>query len=76
MEEHIQHVMQVFHHLLEHELFIMAKKSQFHLSSVSFPCYIIEQDGPNKDPGPKPTSLKQLHLAIENFYWRFLRGFG
>ncbi|XP_044217683.1 uncharacterized mitochondrial protein AtMg00860-like [Thunnus albacares] len=82
--EHKQHVRQVLQHLLENKLYVKAER--FHVSSVSFLGYIIEQGQVLMDPAkvtavtewPKPTNLKQLQRfpSFANFYRRFIKDYG
>lgn len=40
-QEHVHHVKLVFRHLLDHGLYVTAKKFEFHKSKLSFLCYQI-----------------------------------
>ena len=85
MEEHVQHVRLVLRRLLENKLFVKAEKCDFHVTSVSFLGFIIEQGQVKTDPAkvqavaewPKPTTRKQLQrfLGFANFYRRFIRDY-
>ena len=85
MEEHTQHVQQVLQRLLENKLFVKVEKCKFHVDSVDFLGYIIEQGQVRTDPEkvqavaqwPKPSTRKQLQrfLGFANFYRRFIRDY-
>ena len=84
-EEHIQHVRQVLHRLLENQLYVKAEKCAFHETSIPFLGYIINTKGVTMDPvkvkavadWPQPTTSKQLQsfLGFANFYRCFIRDF-
>ncbi len=83
--EHRQHVAEVLQRLKEHDLFLKAEKCSFHLSSVKFLGYHIDQYGVRMDEGkvtairdwPIPTSIKELQrfLGFTNFYRRFIQNY-
>lgn len=85
MEEHKSHVRQVLQRLLENKLFVKAEKCEFHVRSVSFLGYIIEDGRVKADPSkisavaewPTPTTRKQLQrfLGFANFYRRFIKDY-
>lgn len=83
--EHIQHVRQVLHRLLENRLFVKAEKCEFHASTVTFLGHVIARGQVRMDPEkvravldwPRPDSRKQLQrfLGFANFYRRFIRNY-
>ncbi|KAJ8343696.1 hypothetical protein SKAU_G00310250 [Synaphobranchus kaupii] len=84
-QEHILHVREVLQRLLENQLFVKAEKCAFHVSSVPFLGFIIEEGSIRADPvkikavteWPQPTSRKHLQqfLGFANFYRRFIRNY-
>ena len=50
LEEHIVHVRQVLQRLWENKLFVKSEKCEFHVSSVSFLGYILENGQLRTDP--------------------------
>lgn len=84
-EEHVQHVPLVLRRLLENSLFVKIEKSEFHVPTVAFLGFIIEQGQLLPDPSkiqavakwPTPTSRKQLQrfLGFANCYRRFVRDY-
>ncbi|KAJ8356966.1 hypothetical protein SKAU_G00197600 [Synaphobranchus kaupii] len=84
-QEHILHVREVLQRLLENQLFVKAEKCSFHVSSVPFLGFIIEEGSIRADPvkvkavteWPQPTSRKHLQqfLGFANFYRRFIRNY-
>lgn len=83
--EHERHVRQVLQHLLEKHLFVKEEKCEFHVTTVSFLGYIIEQGNLRADPAkvkavikwPTPSNCKQLQsfLGFANFYLCFIRDY-
>ncbi len=83
--EHVQHVRQVLHWLLENRLFVKAEKCEFHASTVTFLGHIIARGQVRMDPEkvravldwPRPDTRKQLQrfLGFANFYRRFIRNY-
>ncbi|KAJ8381441.1 hypothetical protein SKAU_G00022190 [Synaphobranchus kaupii] len=84
-QEHVLHVREVLQRLLENQLFVKAEKCSFHVSSVPFLGFIIEEDSIRVDPAkvkavtewPQPSSRKHLQqfLGFANFYRRFIRNY-
>lgn len=68
LEEHIEHVRLVLQHLWENRLFTKAEKCKFHVTTVQFLGFIIEQGQLLPDSSkvkavaewPTPSSRKQL----------------
>lgn len=66
-------------------LFVKEEKCEFHVTTVSFLGYIIEQGNLRADPAkvkaainwPTPSNRKQLQsfLGFANFYLRFIRDY-
>ncbi|KAJ8346477.1 hypothetical protein SKAU_G00278780 [Synaphobranchus kaupii] len=81
-QEHVLHVREVLQRLLENQLFVKAEKCSFHVSTVPFLGFIIEEGSIRADPAkikavtewPQPTSRKHLQqfLGFANFYRRFI----
>ncbi|KAJ8333610.1 hypothetical protein SKAU_G00416180 [Synaphobranchus kaupii] len=84
-QEHVLHVREVLQRLLENQLFVKAEKCSFHVSSVPFLGFIIEEGSIRADPAkvkavtewPQPSSRKHLQqfLGFANFYRRFIRNY-
>ncbi|KAJ8369826.1 hypothetical protein SKAU_G00098540 [Synaphobranchus kaupii] len=84
-QEHVIHVREVLQQLLENQLFVKAEKCSFHVSTVPFLGFIIEEGSIRADPvkikavteWPQPTSRKHLQqfLGFANFYRRFIRNY-
>ncbi len=85
IEEHVQHVRDVLHRLLENKLYVKAEKCDFHVDSVSFLGYVVESGQLRADPAkieavknwPIPSTRKELQrfLGFANFYRRFIRNY-
>uniref|UniRef100_A0A669CB49 Gypsy retrotransposon integrase-like protein 1 n=1 Tax=Oreochromis niloticus TaxID=8128 RepID=A0A669CB49_ORENI len=85
VSEHERHVRLVLQCRLENRLFVKGEKCEFHVTTVSFLGYIIEQGNLRPDPAkvqavvdwPVPTNRKQLQsfLGFANFYRRFIRDY-
>ncbi|KAL0172165.1 hypothetical protein M9458_032476, partial [Cirrhinus mrigala] len=83
--EHHHHVAEVLQRLRNHQLYLKAEKCSFHLSSVQFLGYIIDQQGVRMDERkvsavvswPEPTTIKELQkfLGFSNFYRRFIHSY-
>ena len=50
LEEHKEHLAQVFKELQEHKLFVNSKKSEFFLKEICYLGHIISKDGIKVDP--------------------------
>lgn len=82
VSEHERHVRLVLQRLLENRLFVKGEKCEFHVTTVSFLGYIIEQGNLRPDPAKVqavvdwtvPTNRKQLQsfLGFANFYRCFI----
>lgn len=85
LEEHVGHVRDVLHRLLENKLFVKAEKYEYHAETVNFLGYVVEKGMLRADPAkveavkrwPVPTSRKELQrfLGVANFYRRFVRNY-
>ncbi|KAI2650785.1 Transposon Tf2-9 polyprotein [Labeo rohita] len=83
--EHHHHVAEVLQRLREHQLYLKAEKCSFHLPSVQFLEYIIDQQGVCMDERkvsavvswPEPTTIKELQkfLGFSNLYRRFIQSY-
>ncbi|KAI2645539.1 Transposon Tf2-9 polyprotein [Labeo rohita] len=83
--EHHHHVAEVLQKLRNRHLYLKAEKCSFHLPSVQFLGYIIDQQGVRMDERkvsavvswPEPTTIKELQkfLGFSNFYRRFIQGY-
>ncbi|KAL0187811.1 hypothetical protein M9458_014910, partial [Cirrhinus mrigala] len=83
--EHHHHVAEVLQRLRDHQLYLKAEKCSFHLPSVQFLGYIIDQQGVRMDERkvsavvswPEPTTIKELQkfLGFSNFYRRFINSY-
>lgn len=85
LSEHEQHVRLVLQRLLENRLFVKGEKCEFHVQTVSFLGYIIEQGNFWPDQAkvkavvewPEPPNRRQLQrfLGFANFYRCFIRDY-
>ncbi|KAL0148123.1 hypothetical protein M9458_056593 [Cirrhinus mrigala] len=83
--EHINHVRTVLSRLLENQLYVKAKKCEFHVNQTSFLSYHISHQGVKMDTAkvqtvtewPQPTTIKELQrfLGFANFYRCFIRNY-
>lgn len=84
-DEHISHVCLVLTRLLENTLFVKAEKCEFHVDTVSFLGFIIQEGSIKADPvkvctvedWPVPQTRKELQrfLGFANFYRRFIQDY-
>jgi hypothetical protein len=84
--KHVSLVRRVLGRLLEHDLYVKAKKCLFFQQSVSFLGFRISTSGVGMDGDritavrnwPTPTTVKEVQrfLGFANYYRRFIRGFG
>ena len=58
LEEHKEHLAQVFKELQEHKLFVNSKKSEFFLKEIRYLGHIISKDGIKMDPD-KPKIIQE-----------------
>lgn len=49
IEEHIGHIRQVLHHLLQNLLYVKTEKCEFHQHTISFLAYVISLKGVTMD---------------------------
>ena len=85
LEEHTKHVSTVLEQLSQHDLFVKAKKCEFHVTSTEFLGYNISPSGISmnenkvkaiKDwPQPKNKHNVQVFMGFCNFYRRFISNF-
>jgi len=78
-------VTKVLSRLMEHQLAVFIKKSEFHVKAVEFLGYIVATDGVTMSTGKvnsgrkwkAPRSVKevQIFLGFANFYRRFIENF-
>uniref|UniRef100_A0A3B4GQD0 Gypsy retrotransposon integrase-like protein 1 n=1 Tax=Pundamilia nyererei TaxID=303518 RepID=A0A3B4GQD0_9CICH len=83
--EHVEHVRLVLQCLLENHLFVKAEKCEFHVPTVSFLGFMVEQGWLRADPAkvkavvewPEPKTRRELQkfLGFANFYRCFIRNF-
>jgi len=83
--EHVAMVKKVLSRLMEHQLAVSIKKSEFHVKAVEFLGYIVATDGVTmstwkvdsirKWKGPRSVKEVQIFLGFANFYRRFIANF-
>lgn len=83
--DHVNHIRLVLQRLLENCLFVKGEKCDFHMQTVSFLGFIVEQGQLRADPAkiravvewPEPQTRKDLQrfLRFANFYKWFIRDF-
>jgi len=83
--EHMAMVKKVLLQLMEHQLALSIKKSEFHVKGVEFLGYIVVTDGVTmsmrkvdsirKWKPPKSVKEVQILLSFANFYRRFIKDF-
>ncbi|WVZ94694.1 LOW QUALITY PROTEIN: hypothetical protein U9M48_040559 [Paspalum notatum var. saurae] len=86
LEEHIQHLQQVFQILAEHQFFLKLSKCTFATQSLEYLGHIISAVGVSTDPAkvaaitawPTPTDIRQLRgfLGLLGYYHKFIRNYG
>ena len=85
LEEHKEHLAQVFKELQKHKLFVNSKKSEFFLKEICYLGHIISKDGIKMDPDklkiiqdwPQPLNLHELRsfIGMCSYYRRFIEKF-
>ena len=85
VEEHHQHVHQVFQHLNEKKWHVKQKKCVLFLEEVEFLGHVVSSKGIKVahdkidavKSWPKPETVQdvQAFLGLTNFYQRFIKGF-
>ncbi len=85
ISDHVSHVCHVLQRLLENKLFTKAERCEFHVKTVSFLEYVIENGQVKADPEkikaaaewPRPDSRKQLQrfVGFANFCRCFIKDF-
>ena len=85
LEEHKEHLAQVFKELQEHKLFVNSKKSKFFLKEICYLGHIISKDGIKMDLDklkiiqecPQPLNLHELRsfIGMCSYYRRFIEKF-
>jgi len=83
--EHVAMVKKVLSRLMEHQLAVSIKKSEFHVKAVEFLGYIVATDGVTvstrkvdsirKWKAPRSVKEVQIFLGFANFYRRFIENF-
>lgn len=86
VEQHIQHLQQVFELMRKHSLFAKRSKCDFATKRVEYLGHFIEAGGVSTDPSkikavqewPTPSNLKQLRgfLGLAGYYRKFVKSFG
>ncbi|WVZ71633.1 hypothetical protein U9M48_020200 [Paspalum notatum var. saurae] len=86
LEEHVQHLQEVFQILSQHQLFLKRSKCSFATQSLEYLGHIISGAGVSTDPSKieaianwsVPTDLKQLRgfLGLSGYYRKFIRHYG
>lgn len=86
IEEHIQHLRQVFQLLKTHELHLKLSKCSFAKNKLEFLGHVISGQGVATDPSkiqivknwPTPENVKDVRsfLGMAGYYRKFVKGFG
>ncbi|WVZ53506.1 hypothetical protein U9M48_004437 [Paspalum notatum var. saurae] len=86
LEQHVDHLQQVFHALRSHQLYLKPSKCSFAQPSVEYLGHIISGQGVSTDPAktaamqlwPRPTSVAKSwgFLGLTGYYRRFVRNYG
>jgi hypothetical protein len=86
LEEHVQHLRQMFQVLEQNHLFLKRSKCSFAQKSLEYLGHIISTAGVATDPAkieavqqwPRPSNIKQLRgfLGLAGYYRKFIRQFG
>lgn len=85
LEEHVEHIQQVFSLLAQDKWLLKHSKCQFAQQSIAYLGHVISADGVSTDPSkiqsiqswPIPTDAKQLRsfLGLARYYQKFVRHF-
>ncbi|XP_044500293.1 uncharacterized protein LOC123221524 [Mangifera indica] len=86
LNDHCQHLREVFAVLRNHQLVVNRKKCQFGRDKMSYLGHVVSREGVEADPKkisdmqnwPAPRDLRDLRgfLGLTGYYRRFVRGYG
>lgn len=85
LEEHVQHLRQVFTLLAHDQWKVKMSKCRFAQQSISYLGHIVSHQGVSTDPAkidsikqwPQPQNIKELRsfLGLAGYYRKFMKGF-
>jgi hypothetical protein len=86
MEDHVQHLREVFTILQNHQLYVKKSKCSFAQTQLEYLGHVISSQGVATDPTkitavaawPTPIDIKQLRgfLGLSGYYRKFIRNYG
>jgi hypothetical protein len=86
LEQHVQHLQQIFQTLMDHKLYVTFSKCAFAHPKIEYLGHIISQQGVDTDPSktasmvnwstPRSITEVRAFLGLTGYYRKFVRNYG